>query len=542
MIAMGKKTVMATTITIALLISLVAGLQFVEVIRAEPRTIIVPTDYSTIQAALDSASEGDEVFVKNGTYNENLTVNKSLSIVGENAGSTIVVGEGTTALLVQHDNVNVSGFTFKRPSTMRWYYGVHLLSAHDCNVFGNQIESTFYGIWLFDSAFNNIYENTLMGNWNGIYLSASDNNNVSNNDVTGSHDWGISTDGSDNNIIMNNYVASSGWGGIGLDGGGPNRNNLIAVNVVTHSGDIGIGITSSDSTENKIVSNDITATGSEDGGDFAIRIAWDSNLVLGNRLTGNQAGIYLEGARNNNITRNLIENNAEVAFRVHSYPYKNATNNFVWENNIVNNSVVAISSYIASLTFWDADSRGNYWSNYNGLDVNSDGVGEIPYVIDGVNIDHYPLMAPVNTTTDITAFLPSPTPLPSPSPSPSPTPSPYDYSTPIPYSYSPTPSSSPAPTYYPPPITPTPTPTPTPTANPTFTPTPTPTVSPTPSPSLSPTPTEQPTLEPTQSASPTIVPIVDGIDPLPYAIGIVAAVVVAVTIVGLAVYSKKYRK
>jgi hypothetical protein len=77
---------------------------------------------------------------------------------------------------------------------------------------------------------------------------------------------------------------------------------------------------------------------------------------------------------------------------------------------------------------------------------------------------------------------------------------------------------------------------PEPTATPT--PTSTPTASPTPSPSNS--PTQQPTLEPTQTVNPTMPP--NGVDYSCLIFGIVAAGIVAVTIVGLAVYSKKYRK
>jgi hypothetical protein len=59
-------------------------------------------------------------------------------------------------------------------------------------------------------------------------------------------------------------------------------------------------------------------------------------------------------------------------------------------------------------------------------------------------------------------------------------------------------------------------------------PTPSPLPSPTPSISASDSPTQQPTIEPTQSAQPTI--------------GTVVTVIVAVTIVGLAVYSSKHGK
>ena len=41
--------------------------------------------------------------------------------------------------------------------------------------------------------------------------------------------------------------------------------------------------------------------------------------------------------------------------------------------------------------------EGNYWSNYNGKDVNGDGVGDSPYNINANNQDNHPLMKPVAT-------------------------------------------------------------------------------------------------------------------------------------------------
>jgi len=77
---------------------------------------------------------------------------------------------------------------------------------------------------------------------------------------------------------------------------------------------------------------------------------------------------------------------------------------------------------------------------------------------------------------------------------------------------------------------PTPTPIPTPSSSP----------KPTPTPLVSSSPTQQPTLEPIQSATPTTVPIVlDGSNSM---LGIITAAIVAVSIVGLAVYFTKFRK
>jgi len=41
---------------------------------------------------------------------------------------------------------------------------------------------------------------------------------------------------------------------------------------------------------------------------------------------------------------------------------------------------------------WDSGSRGNFWSDYNGTDVNGDGIGDTPYEIDVLNVDRFPLI------------------------------------------------------------------------------------------------------------------------------------------------------
>ena len=46
--------------------------------------------YQNIQEALDNANPGDEVFVYKGTYQENLTITKNISLRGEHKETTII--------------------------------------------------------------------------------------------------------------------------------------------------------------------------------------------------------------------------------------------------------------------------------------------------------------------------------------------------------------------------------------------------------------------------------------------------------------------
>lgn len=237
--------------------------------KSETRKIVVPNDYSTIQAAIDNASDGDEILVKNGTYHENLIIDKAISLTGEDNNSTVIQGNGNATILVRHDSVDIKGFNIQGSLEMLVYdYGVHLLSVKNCNIFDNRVENAYTGVWLFDSSFNNVFENKIAESWSeGIYLDASCNNVFAKNSIVGNNYWGI-------------------------------------------------------------------------------RI-------------------------------------------------KNAHNNTIYHNNFIDNRIshVWYSNSVVDTNQFDSENQGNYWSDYNGIDVNGNGIGDTPYVINANNQDSYPLMA-----------------------------------------------------------------------------------------------------------------------------------------------------
>jgi hypothetical protein len=56
--------------------------------------------------------------------------------------------------------------------------------------------------------------------------------------------------------------------------------------------------------------------------------------------------------------------------------------------------------------FWDNGSIGNYWSWFQVVDVNDDGIGDIPYVIDSNDQDNFPLMNPWDPETPFDTMSP----------------------------------------------------------------------------------------------------------------------------------------
>jgi parallel beta-helix repeat protein len=164
--------------------------------------------FNKIQDAITAVASGGTVNVAAGTYNENIDVNKQVTIIGAGAADTIVTANNSMdhVFEVTADGVNISGFTVKGVDRYANYKaGIYLNNVKNCSISNNNATENSYGIHLDWSNNNTLTDNTASNNSFGIILFNSSYNLIENNTVNSNDDTGINLGESSNNIIYNNY-------------------------------------------------------------------------------------------------------------------------------------------------------------------------------------------------------------------------------------------------------------------------------------------------------------------------------------------------
>jgi len=161
-------------------------------------------NYTKIQDAIDNATTGDTIIVYNGTYNENIIVNKKLDIIG--SGDSNINGkdeiEGKPVVLIE-----VNGVTLSKFKIQGFFDGIYLSGVKDCQITYNHIVNNERGIFLIES-FDNVISNNLISQntKRGIMLQRCAHDYILNNEFTSNQ--GISIlifDAANNEIEYNNF-------------------------------------------------------------------------------------------------------------------------------------------------------------------------------------------------------------------------------------------------------------------------------------------------------------------------------------------------
>jgi parallel beta-helix repeat protein len=161
-----------------------------------------PADFHTIQEAVNAAGENDVIYVHNGTYYENVLLNKTgLTVIGESRSTTFIEVYYGDIVTITASNICISNFTLQPRYGVPYSSmpGVDVKSAKNCNILGNTIKNNFYGIYLTDSSDNTISANNIRNCYFGIELDSSSNNRIYHNNFI------------DNTYQVSQYASTNIW-------------------------------------------------------------------------------------------------------------------------------------------------------------------------------------------------------------------------------------------------------------------------------------------------------------------------------------------
>jgi hypothetical protein len=353
-------------------------------VKASPKTITVPSDYPTIQSAIDNATAGDTILVMRGSYDEvALEITKPLTIISQVSHQAKINLNPTTF------NVTYPNYGTKEPSFTTGYMYNNAININSSDV-------TFSGFVI-----------TTIG---GAVLAAGNNIQIINNDF-GNVTWWKSEGSTNKTAGMLLYVYGS-------------NENITSNNAYQMT---------LNCQYSSIVSNSADTC----------RLIGSYNTLVNNCFVGEAggSGIWLQNADHNTLHRNTIEDKSSVIgqnsvaenagkvisgldifhenysiitmlnFYASGIILRNATQNLIYENNILG-GVQAFGEQLSLVNFFDNGSIGNFWSDYqlrypNSSEVGNSGVWNQTYLIYGDIKDNYPLVNKPNTSETIPILLPA---------------------------------------------------------------------------------------------------------------------------------------
>ncbi len=354
----------------------------------------------SLQARLDAAAPGDTIVVDGGVHDGPFVVDTSLVLVGENhphlrgddqthvvtvtapdvtiAGFRITdsgksLNQDHAGVMVQaarvtlRDNhlsdvlhgiyvkgkprVVIAGNRIEGPPTVSPRLSPEEARRHDCTVppAGGDCEVTLpvpqrgNGVHLWNALHSTITHNTVHHTRDGIYFSHSNHAYAAHNTI---HDvrYGLHYMYSDDNVFEHNRFTDNASGSALMYSTG-----LVARHNVFHSNRTqrGYGL---------------------------LLQSMDNSRFVDNQMTQNGTGVYVENSTRSAFERNVVASN----YRGLRFSGSSTDNQF-WENVFQGNLNTATVDGTSETNEWQVDGRGNYWGPRGLLDVNVDGVSELPH-------------------------------------------------------------------------------------------------------------------------------------------------------------------
>ncbi|HWQ66010.1 MAG TPA: right-handed parallel beta-helix repeat-containing protein [Methanospirillum sp.] len=268
------------------------------------RTITVGpsgSDYLHISDAVANASSGDTILIMNGTYHEMVTIDKPLSLIGEEGGSArpvIIPDRNRTAVNVTADHVLLKNLTVSGdPDHFRLSDGVSAYQISNLSVDQCVLTGFDTGLSLNQVTDVSITNSTLKENRQGVDMAGIRNSTIAGSYV-GANNIGVIGAQVAGLSFVGNHISKNEMNGVAfLDG---ISNSRLSENLITgnnylfpdnSTGWMNTGIYLEYASDVSLIGNSLT-----DNGGCALRLDGGILITLSNNtLTNNYAGFLMTG-------------------------------------------------------------------------------------------------------------------------------------------------------------------------------------------------------------------------------------------------------
>lgn len=326
--------------------------------------------FDTVQEAVDTAPNDTAVYVGSGVYEEHVTVDRPLTLVGGSDAHLRGHGNGTV-VKVESDQVAVTGFelsgvgeyTRETPGDSdaeeRWdrtieeAYGgtnaaVRVVSSDDVLVRDVSIDTTSTGVLYLDSD-GAVVDTEVVGteSWGDGFMGVLAMRSpvvVENSSFHGGRD-SVYVHASDGIVVRDSYM-EGGRFGVHLM---YTSDSFVRNNTVREAETAGV-VVMTRPTGTYLVGNDVRRSGA------GVITVGSRSYFAENVVVDNGNGLRM-GARNSVYRRNVVARNRHGARASSVIP-----SNEVSENDFVDNEV-QITSAEGSMRIWGYGGVGNYWSD-----------------------------------------------------------------------------------------------------------------------------------------------------------------------------------
>ncbi|HMB40685.1 MAG TPA: nitrous oxide reductase family maturation protein NosD [Balneolaceae bacterium] len=328
-------------------------------------------ELSDLALAIVQADSGATILLEPKTYSVNdLIIEKSVTIDGQNRAVLDIGSEGY-GLILMGENITLRNFEIKDSGFgfMDDYAAILVEKSKNILIENLVLTNNFFGIFVAKSEKVEVSNNKIISNaerqttsGNGIHMWYSKDVEVHQNEITGHRD-GIYLEFVEGSMITGNNVYSNIRYGLHFmysDDcsyiGNEFRDNISGVAVMYTKNVI--------MRHNRFVQN----WGANRYGLLLKEI--NDSVVQFNRFDTNSVGIYSEASNRIQIDKNEFHNNG-TAIRMMA----NGLDNRIEKNNFIGNVFEVSTNSRSNPNHYE----GNYWSQYEGYDLDRDGIGDVEH-------------------------------------------------------------------------------------------------------------------------------------------------------------------